>query len=113
MTKKFLIDIEAVAIKKTGGTSSQFLKADGGIDSTAYQPMTWDYLAINWTTAPTQVGTATVGGSPGVVLAYILSGVTRYRFVPDTYDAALDSFYTSYISGVLVGLIVTRGASFF
>lgn len=31
-------DLEATNLKRTGGTSSQFLKADGSIDSTSYQP---------------------------------------------------------------------------
>lgn len=32
-------NIEGGAIKKTGGTSSQFLKADGSTDSTSYLPL--------------------------------------------------------------------------
>jgi hypothetical protein len=31
-------DLEATNLKRTGGTSSQFLKANGSIDSTSYQP---------------------------------------------------------------------------
>jgi len=31
-------DLEATTIKKTSGTSSQFLKADGSVDTTTYQP---------------------------------------------------------------------------
>jgi len=31
-------DLEATNIKRTGGTSAQFLKANGSIDSTSYQP---------------------------------------------------------------------------
>ncbi len=71
--------------------------------------LSWDHLATNWTVAPTQVGTATVGSQPGAVLSYAIGGVTRFRFVPDSYSAALDGFYTSYTGGVLSGLIVNRG----
>lgn len=71
--------------------------------------MTWDYLATNWTAAPAQLGTATVSGQAGAVFSYTLSGTTRYRFVPDTYSAALDGFYSAYAGGVLSGLIVSRG----
>jgi hypothetical protein len=31
-------DLEATTIKKTSGTSTQFLKADGSVDTTTYQP---------------------------------------------------------------------------
>jgi hypothetical protein len=31
--------LEATTLVKTGGTSSQFLKADGSVDSTSYQPL--------------------------------------------------------------------------
>ena len=71
--------------------------------------LSWDFLACNWTTAPAVVGTATVSGQPGQVLSYALGGVTRFRFVPDTYSAALDGFYAGYAGGVLSGLITTRG----
>lgn len=64
---------------------------------------------MNWSLDPTEIGTATVSTQSGSVLSYVLAGVTRYRFVPDTYSAALDGFYSSYSGGVLSGLIVTRG----
>jgi hypothetical protein len=70
---------------------------------------TWDYLVLNWSTAPVQIGTATVNSTAGKVFSYALSGVTRYRFVPDTYNSALDSFYETYSGGNLSGLIVSRG----
>ncbi len=66
---------------------------------------TWDFYATNWTTEPTFVENIT----GGAVYSYTLDAVTRYRFVPSPYDAALDAFYTSYSSPTLSGLIVTRG----
>lgn len=71
--------------------------------------LSWDFLAANWNTPPSVAGTATVAGQTGKVYAYARSGVTRYRFVPDTYDAALDEFYSTYTGGVLSGLIASRG----
>jgi len=34
--KKYIVDIEAPSFVKNGGTASQFLKADGSIDSSEY-----------------------------------------------------------------------------
>lgn len=38
-TSVFSGSVTAASIAKTGGTSSQFLKADGSVDSTSYQPL--------------------------------------------------------------------------
>lgn len=69
----------------------------------------WFYLSTQWDVAPVNIGVATVGGQPGDVFSYILRGVTRYRFVPTTYDAGLDSFYGAYAAGVLTSFICNRG----
>lgn len=66
---------------------------------------TWDYYATNWSVAPT-LNSSITGGD---VYNYTLNGVTRYRFVPTTYDANQDAFYTTFSGGVLSGIIVTRG----
>jgi hypothetical protein len=71
--------------------------------------LSWNYLATNWSSSPTEVGTATVNTQAGVVLSYVLSDVTRYRFVPDTYSATLDAFYGVYSGSILSDLIVARG----
>lgn len=52
-------DLVAGAIKKSGGTSSQFLKADGSVDSTSYT---------------TNVGTVTSVGGTGTVSGLTLTG---------------------------------------
>lgn len=70
---------------------------------------TWTYYATRWSSAPAAVGGATVSGNAGTVYAYTLDGTTRYRFVPTSYAPALDAFYSAYASGVLAGLIVSRG----
>lgn len=67
--------------------------------------LNWAFLAINWDSSP--VVNASITG--GVVWTYIYNSVTRYRFVPTTYDASEDAFYTTFSSPTLSGLIVTRG----
>lgn len=69
----------------------------------------WHYYASQWSVEPVEVGVSTISSQPGTVWEYELDSVTRYRFVPDTYDATLDGFYSSYSSPTLSGLIVTRG----
>ncbi len=66
---------------------------------------TWNYYVTTWSVEPTSLGTIT----GGEVFSYTLDGTTRYRFVPDPYDATTDAFYTTFDSGILTGLIVARG----
>ena len=49
-------DLEATNLKRTGGTSSQFLKANGSIDSTSYQP-----TLVSGTNIKTVNGTSLLG----------------------------------------------------
>jgi hypothetical protein len=85
-------------------TLSSNLRLEGGAAI-----LSWDFLAAKWSSPPAEVGTATVSGQSGVVLSFVLDGVTRYRFVPDTYSPVLDGFYSTYSGGVLSGLITSRG----
>lgn len=66
---------------------------------------TWVFFATTWSIEPAFVENIT-GGS---VYSYTLDGTTRYRFVPTTYDATEDAFYTTFVTPTLSGLIVTRG----
>lgn len=70
----------------------------------------WVYYKDTWTTTPTVIATTTTAPT-GDVWSYTLNGVTRYRFVPTTYDPTLDAFYSTWNAGTstLSGLIVTRG----
>lgn len=47
----------------------------------------------------------------GAVYNYTYRGVTRYRFVPTTYSASQDAFYSTFDSGTdtLINFIVSRG----
>lgn len=66
---------------------------------------TWMYYVTTWSSEPTFVETITGGD----VYSYTLNGTTRYRFVPSTYDATQDAFYTTFSTPTLSGLIVARG----
>lgn len=80
-----------------GTTSSPLSIVGGGAD--------WTYYATTWTVEPS-LNTAITGGE---VYNYTLNGTTRYRFVPTTYDATQDAFYTTFSNPTLSGLIVARG----
>jgi hypothetical protein len=56
-------DLEATNIKRTGGTSSQFLKANGSIDSTSYQP-----TLVSGTNIKTINGTTILGSGDITVI---------------------------------------------
>ncbi len=58
-------DLEAAALITTGGTSSDFVKGDGSLDGTAYQP------TGNYITALTGDGTASGPGSVAFTLATV------------------------------------------
>ncbi len=91
---------EVKKVKKTtviSGSGSSSSSSGGGID--------WTYYATTWTAEPT-LNASITGGD---VYDYTLDGVTRYRFVPTTYDATQDAFYTSFSNPTLSGLIVARG----
>lgn len=82
------------------GTVTAKFDATGGGGSNG-----WTYYATTWSTAPS-VNSAIAGG---IVYNYTLSGTTRYRFVPTTYDPTTDAFYSTFSGGVLSGIIIARG----
>jgi hypothetical protein len=61
----FLGSVTASSIIKSGGTSSQFLKADGSIDSTSYQPLLTNPITGTGTTnyLPKFTGSTALGNS--------------------------------------------------
>ena len=66
---------------------------------------TWSHLSSNWSEEP-----ALISSLPsGQVYSYTLNNVTRYRYVPATYDPKQDAFYSTFAGGILSGLITTRG----
>ena len=68
--------LEAGSFKKTGGTSSEFLKADGTVDSTTYSTFSGDYN--NLSNRPTLV--TTLGGLTDVTITGASSGqVLKYN----------------------------------
>lgn len=54
--------------------------------------LTWTDYATRWDTAPT-VNSVVTSPENGTIYDYTLDGVTRFRFVPDSYDPANDAFY--------------------
>ena len=64
--------IECSAFITTGGTSSQFVKGDGSLDSTSYQP------SGNYITGLTGDGTATGPGNVPFTLATVNSNPGTY-----------------------------------
>lgn len=66
---------------------------------------TWSFFATTWSTSPT-LNSLITGGS---VYNYTLKGTTRYRFVPSTYTASADAFYSTFSAGTLSGLLIARG----
>lgn len=65
----------------------------------------WGYYVTNWSSQPTLVASITGGD----VYSYVLNSVTRYRFVPTTYDPTQDTFYGTFSGGILSNPIVSRG----
>jgi hypothetical protein len=66
---------------------------------------TWEFYALTWSTTPTFVATIAAGD----VYSYTLNSTTRYRLVPNPYDATDDAFYSTFVNPTLSGLIVARG----
>jgi hypothetical protein len=70
-------DLEATNLKRTGGTSSQFLKANGSIDSTSYQPTLVSGTNIKTVNGTSLLGSGDItigGGSLTVGTTAIASG---------------------------------------
>ena len=98
-------DVETGAFTLTDNSAET---PDVVIDLSALKfPMTWQNLTAHWDVEPAQIGTT----EDGVVFSYMLGGVTRYRLVPDPYDATQDGFYSGWDGSALSGLIVARGGA--
>lgn len=69
------------------------------------QTATWEYLAYNWSEEPTLITAI----SSGDVYEYKLDESTRYRLVPNPYNATQDAFYSDFDGTNLTNLITTRG----
>lgn len=65
---------------------------------------TWEYLVTNRETEPVLLATIT----GGEVFSYILDWITRYRFVPTTYNPTQDGFYEGFDGTTLSDLITNR-----
>jgi hypothetical protein len=82
-------DLEATNIKRTGGTSSQFLKANGSVDSTSYQPTLVSGTNIKTINGNTLLGSGDLvisggGGAIAVGTTAVTSGTIGRVFFEGT-----------------------------
>jgi hypothetical protein len=108
-------NFEAGTIVKTGGTSSQFLKADGSIDSTAYTTNTGTVTSVSGTGTVSGLslsGTVTTSGNLtlGGTLSLTSANVTdALGFTP--YNATNPAGYTTNVGTVTSVAALTLGTS--
>jgi hypothetical protein len=86
-----------------GPTGSQGIQGVQG--PTGSTSLDWNYFVTKWSITPT-LNTTIISGD---IWEYTLSGTTRYRLVPTTYDATQDSFYSTFDGTTLSDLITSRG----
>ena len=99
-TGSMVVDIKH---KEGSGTYSTWeINLDGIV---LEQVKDWGYYKDNWSVEP--LFNSEIAG--GEVYSYVLDGTTRYRFVPEPYDATLDAFYENFSEASLTNLIVSRG----
>jgi hypothetical protein len=88
--------VTATSFTRTGGTSSQFLKADGSVDSTSYQPLLTNPVTGTGTsgTIPVFTGSTTIGNS------IIQSNSTQVNIVGNGSALLFDSLGSSKDGGI-------------
>jgi hypothetical protein len=88
--------VTATSFIRTGGTSSQFLKADGSVDSTSYQPLLTNPVTGTGTsgTIPVFTGSTTIGNS------IIQSNSTQVNIVGNGSALLFDSLGSSKDGGI-------------
>ena len=89
-------DLEATNIKRTGGTSAQFLKANGSIDSTSYQPTLVSATNIKTVNGNSLLGSGDLvisGGGGGIEVGTtaVTSGTIGRIFFQGTGDVVQQS----------------------
>jgi hypothetical protein len=93
-------DLEATNLKRTGGTSSQFLKANGSVDSTSYQPTLVSGTNIKTVNGNSLLGSGDLvisggGGAIAVGTTAVTSGTVGRVFFQGTGDVVQqDSGFT-------------------
>jgi hypothetical protein len=89
-------DLEATNLKRTGGTSAQFLKANGSIDSTSYQPTLVSGTNIKTINGNSLLGSGDLvisggGGAIAVGTTAVTSGTVGRVFFQGTGDVVQQS----------------------
>lgn len=97
-------NLEAASFVKTSGTSSQFLKADGSVDSNTY-------LTAEADTLDTVAGRGATTGSSLTAAAFVTTGGAPNQFVKG--DGSLDpsTYLTSYTETDTLDDVTGRGAT--
>lgn len=102
-------DVEAPKFIKRGGTSSQFLKADGSVDSTAYTTNTGTVTSVSAGTGLSISGTASVNPTVNVASGYKLpttnewnAAATKEVFIIIPGTTTWQEAYNAYSTGKLV-----------
>lgn len=91
--------------KIQNGPASTPAEIDAAVAAVGVPVLTWVHLAAEWSVAPAEIGST----AAGAVWQYVAGDVTRFRLVPDPYNATGDAFYTGWDGAALSGLIVSRG----
>lgn len=108
------VTASASAVNQTGQTINVDRVGHYYYDGTVWQHVSstkdklddWTFLVTHWNTKPVLNTGSTL--TTGRVYDYVLNGVTRYRFVPNTYDAVQDAFYANFDGTNLTNQITTR-----
>ena len=102
--------LEATTLKKTGGTSSQFLKADGSVDSTAYGTGTVTSVGLSSATSGVTIGSTPVTTSGTITLAIATASGSQNGLLSST-DWTTFNNKTSNVGTVTSVAAITLGTS--
>ena len=111
-------DLEATTIKKTSGTSTQFLKADGSVDTTTYQPTLVSGTNIKTVNGNSLLGSGnlTITGGSGLQGVHALGTIpTGFNFGYSASLTALNataSFNTNQNALILAPFIPARNITY-
>jgi hypothetical protein len=103
--------VKATSLVKSGGTSSQFLKADGSVDSSTYLT---SYSETDTLNTVTNRGNSTSNGiSVGVITAtsIVKSGGTSSQFLKADGSVDSSTYLTSYTETDTLNSVTNRGNS--
>jgi hypothetical protein len=111
--------LEATTLVKTGGTSSQFLKADGSVDSTSYGTGTVTSVGLSSATSGVTIGSTPVTTSGTITLAISTASGSQNGLLSSTdwttFNNKANSVAGGYLplsGGTMTGVITTPNGTF-